>query len=200
MAWQMNTEMMELCSCNLLCPCFLGPAGEPDQGWCSGALVFNVEQGSVDGVDVSGCRVVLSADWPSNFFAGNGTARLYIDQKASPDQRRELESVFTGKKGGLFEGLMGAIIAKWLPAMVVPIDISRGDTIDIKVGDVGRVKLKVLADPQGQPVSIQGMPAQLAFQSSSMNPASSNGTQWSDPDMRSWEGDSATLHRVSWQS
>lgn len=200
MAWQMNTEMMELCSCKLLCPCFVGPAGEPDQGWCSGALVFNVEQGSVDGVDVGGCRVVMSADWPGNFFAGNGTARLYIDERASPDQRRELEAVFTGKKGGLFEGLMGAVVAKWLPARIVPIDISRGDTIDIKVGDVGRISLKPVADPQGQPVSVQGMPAQFAFQSPSMDLASSRGTQWSDPDMHPWEGDSATLHRVSWQS
>src|SRR5438876_596571 len=77
MAWQMNTEMIEFCSCKLLCPCWLGPEGEPDKGWCSGGIVFNIEQGSVDGVDVGSCRVALGAEWPGNFFAGNGTARLY---------------------------------------------------------------------------------------------------------------------------
>src|SRR5436309_16108704 len=100
MAWQMNTEMIEFCSCKLVCPCWLGHEGEPNEGWCSGGIVFNIEQGSVDGVDVGSCRVALGAEWPGNFFAGNGTAKLYIDDRASTDQRRELEAVFSGHKGG----------------------------------------------------------------------------------------------------
>ncbi len=200
MAWQMNSEMFEFCSCKLLCPCFVGPEGEPDRGWCSGGIVFNIETGAVDGVDVSGCRAALGADWPGNFFAGNGTARLYIDERASDDQRRALEAVFSGRKGGLFEGLMGAVVSNWLPARAVPIRITRGDALEISVGDVGNVKLKSLADPQGHPVSVQGMQAQAAFQSASMDLASSKGTRWMDPDMRQWEGDSGTVHQVSWHS
>lgn len=198
MAWQMNSEMIEMCSCKLLCPCFTGPEGEPDQGWCGGALVFEVKQGNIDGVDVAGCRVALCADWPGNFFGGQGTGRLYIDQRASADQRRELEAVFGGRKGGLPEGLFNAVISKWLPAKVAPIEISRGERITIAVGDVGKATLKPLTGPDGKPVSVQGMPAQAAFASPSMDLASSKGTHWHDPDMRRWEGDSGSLHRVSW--
>lgn len=200
MAWQISSEMIECCSCKLLCPCWVGPEGEPDRGWCSGSILFNIEQGAVDGVDVGGCRVALEAEWPGNFFRGDGTARLCLDEGSSPEQRQELEAVFSGRKGGLFEGLFGAVFAKWLPAKTVPIHVNRGETLDITVGDIGHVRLKLLADPQGRPVSVNGMQAQAAFQSPSMDLASSKGTRWADPDMRAWEGDSGTLHRVSWSS
>src|SRR4029434_9435426 len=106
------------------------------------------------GVDVSGCRAALTAEWPGNFFLGNGVARLYVDSKASADQRRELEAVFGGKKGGLLGPLWSAAISKWLSTKSVPIDITSGDTIEITVGNVGKILLKPLTDDQGKRVSV----------------------------------------------
>lgn len=86
--------------------------------------MYEIKQGAIDGLDVSGCNAVLAAEWPGNFFGGNGTARLYLDAKASEEQRQALEAVFSGKKGGLFEGLLGAVISRWLPAKTAPIEIN----------------------------------------------------------------------------
>jgi hypothetical protein len=55
---------------------------EGDRGWCSGALVFDIRSGEVDGTDVSDTKVVLAADFPSGYFAGNGTGRLYFDPRS----------------------------------------------------------------------------------------------------------------------
>ena len=77
-------------------------------------------------VDVGGRKVVFAADWPGNFFGGQGTARLYLDDQASPDQRRELEAVFSRQRGGLLEGLMGAVITQWLSAQTARIVVQRG--------------------------------------------------------------------------
>ena len=126
MTWHVSGKSTELCSCKMMCPCWLGPEGEPDQGWCSGAFGFLIEKGQSDGVDLSGTRVALAADWPGNFFHGNGTGRLYLDARASEAQRRELEAIFSGKKGGMFEAVFGGIIANWLPAQVAPMSISNG--------------------------------------------------------------------------
>jgi hypothetical protein len=126
MAWQVSGQLTEFCSCKLMCPCWLGPTPAPDQGWCSGAILYDIEQGQIDGIDVGGSKVVFAADWPGNFFGGQGTARLYLDDQASPDQRRELEAVFSGQKGGLLEGLMGAVITQWLPAQTARIVVQRG--------------------------------------------------------------------------
>ena len=45
------------------------------------AFSFDIEKGQSDGVDLSGTRVALAADWPGNFFHGNGTGRLYLDAR-----------------------------------------------------------------------------------------------------------------------
>lgn len=198
MAWQMTSQMIEFCSCKLLCPCFVGPDGVPDQGWCAGALVFDIDKGEVDGVKVDGCCAALGAHWPGNFFAGNGTARLYLNERCDEQQREALEAVFTGRKGGLFEGLMGAVVARWLPSKTVPIDITRGNSLSIRIGDIAEASVRPLTGAEGKPISVEGLPAQQAFQSTSMDLASSKGTRWSDPDMQAWEGDSGSIHRVRW--
>jgi hypothetical protein len=200
MAWNMTATLVEFCSCKALCPCWLGPDTQPDQGWCSGTLVYEIKQGTIDGVDVSGCKAAFTAEWPGNFFGGKGTARVYLDAKASEAQRRELEAVFSGKKGGLFEGLMGAVVSRWLPAKTAPIDIQRGESLSIRIGDFGKATLVPYKDQTGRTATVQGTAAQGAFQSASMELASSKGTRWSDPDLRKWEGDSGTIHSVRWSA
>jgi len=198
MAWNMTASMIEFCSCKAMCPCFLGPVTQPDQGWCASAIAYDIEKGNIDGIDVGGCRTVFAAEWPGNFFAGKGKARLYLDAKASDGQRHALEAVFSGKKGGLFEGLMGAVIATWLPARTVPIEIRGGEKLSISVGEFGSAIIEPFKDQAGKRASVQGTAAQAAFQSASMDLASSRGTRWSDPELRKWEGDSATIHKVDW--
>jgi hypothetical protein len=200
MAWKVKGRSVELCSCNMLCPCWLGPEGQPDQGWCSGAFGFDVEEGESDGVRLSGSKVVLAAEWPGNFFAGDGTAKLYIDEGASPEQRRELEGIFAGRKGGHLEGLFGAVITTWLAAEATKVEINWGDKPSLKVGDVGHVTLDPVKDPTGRVASVQGAAAQAGFQIDSMDLASSKGSTWRDPDLRPWSGDSGTLHRFNWQA
>jgi hypothetical protein len=70
MAWQLSGRSMELCNCKMLCPCWLGPDGRPDQGWCGGTFAFDIERGSSGGVDLTGTRVALSFVWPGNFSQG----------------------------------------------------------------------------------------------------------------------------------
>ncbi len=200
MAWRVSGQSIELCNCKMLCPCWLGPEGAPDQGWCGGAFAFDIREGNSDGVDLAGSKVVFAAEWPANFFSGNGTARLYTDESASAAQRRELEAIFSGNKGGHLEGLFGAVITKWLPAQSTKIDIQWGENPSVTVGSVGRAKLQPIKDAAGRPTKVQGAAAQAGFQIDSMDLASSKGSRFADPDMRAWEGDSGTLHRFNWSA
>lgn len=198
MTWQITGKSMEFCSCKMFCPCWLGPEGEPDQGWCAGVFGFDVRRGESDGVDLSGTRVVFHCEWPGNFFEGNGTARLYIDEAASEEQRRELEAIFSGKNGGPLEPLFGAVVTEWLPARVAKIDLEVGESPSLTVDGVGKATLARLKDGAGQATRVSGAAAQAPFQLASMDLASAKGSRWSDPDMRSWEGDSGTVHEFSW--
>ena len=199
MAWSISGRAIELCNCYSLCHCWLGPA-KPDQGWCGGAFVFDVQRGSADGIDLSGRKVAFAAEWSADFWSGNGTARLYIDASAAPEQRRELEAIFSGKKGGLFEPLMGGVISRWLPTRSTTIEVGHGDSPSATVGEVGRVTIRPLKDQAGKPTTIEGAAAQAAFQIDRMHVASSKGSRWSDPDLRAWEGDSANLISFNWKS
>jgi hypothetical protein len=199
MAWRMTGQLHELCSCKMLCPCWLGPEIEPDQGWCGGAVLLDIQQGNADGVDLSGLKAVFTGDWPGNFFAGNGSARVLIDESASPAQRRELEAIMTGKKGGLFEAL-GGVIATWLPTQYVPIAIQWGEETTATVGNFGQVRSRGLKDPTGRPTTVQGAAAMAAFQLDSMQVVHAAGSRWADPDMHQWEGSSGTRSAFNWSA
>jgi hypothetical protein len=200
MAWQLSGRSVELCSCKMFCPCWLGPEGEPDQGWCGSALAFDIQRGSSDGIDLGGTKVALAAEWPGNFFNGNGTARLYIGNNANAEQQRELEAIFTGKKGGLLQDLWGAVFSKWLPTEITDVKIGWGEKPVVSVGNVGQAQLTPLKDQAGRPTKVEGAAAQAAFQFPSVDLASSKGSRWSDPNLRQWHGDSGTLHQFNWSA
>jgi hypothetical protein len=124
MAWQLTGQIHEACSCKLLCPCWLGPEIEPDQGWCGGMILFDIQQGHADGVDLSGCKAVCLGEWPGNFWAGQGTGRLIIDEATTADQRRELEAILSGQKGGPMAAVASAVITTLLPTEYAPIQVA----------------------------------------------------------------------------
>ena len=136
MAWNMTAQMIETCSCNMLCPCWYGVKElmVMDQGWCASAILFRVWQGSADGVKLDGCTLVLSYDFSGpTLFDGNATARLYLDEATTVDQRRELEAIFQGTKGGPI-AVLGGLVAKWLPTQTTPIALhEEGETLTATV-------------------------------------------------------------------
>ena len=101
MAWQMSGQLIESCSCNMFCPCWftVQELMIMDRG-CASAIAFRTRDGNSDGVPLGGRTVVFAVDFPGpTLFDGNGTARLYIDESASADQRRELEAICSGGRG-----------------------------------------------------------------------------------------------------
>ena len=143
---------------------------------------------------------ITQSQLPGNFFSGNGTARLYIGNNANAEQRRELEAIFTGRKGGLLQDLWGAVFSKWLPTETTDVKIGWGEKPVVSVGDVGQAQLTPLKDQAGRPTKVEGAAAQAAFQFPSVDLASSKGSHWADPNLRQWNGDSGTLHQFNWSA
>ena len=78
------------------------------------------------------------------------------------------------------------------------IDIQWGDNPEIRVDGIGEATLKPFQDGAGKTATLTGAAAQAAFHIDSMRLASARTGSWSDPDLGSWESDSATLHSFSW--
>ena len=62
MAYQIEGKLLEVCSCNVLCPCWIGE--DPDGGTCDSAMAWHVDKGEIEGVDVAGQTLALSVHIP----------------------------------------------------------------------------------------------------------------------------------------
>jgi hypothetical protein len=202
MAWKLSGHLTENCSCNMFCPCWFGVQDYMvmDQGWCAGTLLFQIQEGQSDGVDLAGRTVTLAVDWPGpTLFDGNGKGRLYIDDGASKEQVRDLSAIFQGQKGGPMQ-IVGGLISKWLPVEVTSINVSQdGDLINATIGRVGQVSSRALRDADGNGFTLKGggFVAALGLKEAELAP--SVGTRWSDEDMpRAFQAKSGARGMMSW--
>jgi hypothetical protein len=98
MPYTLEGQLLEVCTCKAICPCWVGE--DPDGGECKGVIFWHIQKGSVGSVDVSGLTIGVLAHIPGNVLAGNWRAVVYVDDKASPEQKDALLEVWTGKAGG----------------------------------------------------------------------------------------------------
>ncbi len=98
MAYRLEGHMLEACSCDAICPCWVGE--DPDGGRCDGTIAWHMDRGVIDGIDVSGLTVAAAVAIPGNAVKGNWKAVLYVDDRASPAQQDALLAVFSGQRGG----------------------------------------------------------------------------------------------------
>lgn len=165
MGYQLEGRLLEVCTCNVLCPCWVGE--DPDNGKCDGLLSWHVDKGNVEGKDVSGRTIILLCHIPGNILKGNWNVRIYVDEKATPEQRDALIAVWTGKLGGPV-GDLAKLVGKVDSIEQVPITFEmKGVEGQIKAGSVIDADLAPFKGATGQPsalydsifTSIPGSPA-----------------------------------------
>jgi hypothetical protein len=98
MAYQLEGRLLEVCTCNILCPCWVGQ--DPDGGKCDGVLSWHFDKGTVNGTDVSGRTFTILTHIPGNILEGNWKIVVYVDDGATDEQQQALLDVWTGKLGG----------------------------------------------------------------------------------------------------
>ena len=123
-SWQMQGDIMEMCSCNTVCPCNYG--GDPSDLPCDAVLCFRIDQGNYGGTELAGLNIVLYVQIPGKPFEGNWTLGVYLDQQASPTQAEAIGNILSGQAGGWFEPFSG-LIGTAIPPKVVPIKF---ETVD----------------------------------------------------------------------
>lgn len=204
MAWNITSQFLEACSCNVLCPCWYGVQElmVMDQGWCDSIWLFRVGEGNSEGVDLSGRTIAAALAFPGpTLFDGNGTARLYIDDAATDDQRRELEAIFHGEKGGPLEIIAG-LVTKWLPTKSPKIEVQeQNGTLTADVAGFGVLNSQRMTNETGQPTTMANTGFTTAFQFDNLTAqlAPSGGSRWTDPDMpRSIETRSGVVANFTW--
>jgi hypothetical protein len=105
--YQLEGTLLEVCSCNTLCPCWIGE--NPDNGTCDTVIAYNLTSGKIRGVDVSGLSIVNVGHIPGNVLDGNWRIAIYVDDRASDEQMEAMLDAFGGKLGGPLADLAGLV-------------------------------------------------------------------------------------------
>ncbi|MBI3860194.1 MAG: DUF1326 domain-containing protein [Thaumarchaeota archaeon] len=105
--WNLEGDWINSCSCDSGCPCLF--YSDPTTGHCDAMDAFHIRKGKYGKVKLDGLNAVMVSRSPGNFWKGNWTAALYLDNKATPEQRAALETVLGGKAGGAPAVLAGLI-------------------------------------------------------------------------------------------
>lgn len=152
MAYQLEGELLEVCTCKILCPCWVGE--DPDGGTCEGVLAWHIEKGTVNGVDVSGHTLVVLCHIPGNILKGNWRVVVYVDDKTTPQQQESLLNVWTGKLGGPcadLAQLIGQVAGVERVPITVAVEGARGR---LKIGQAIEAELAPFQGATGQSTSL----------------------------------------------
>ena len=124
--WEISGDYFENCNCDVVCPCEVSPGGpltaRPDQGVCDVLLAFHIDRGRFGDTALDGLNVLLAIHTPGPMAEGNWTGAPYLDERASPEQRKALGAIFGGAAGGPL-GAVAPLITKHLEPRFVPIAI-----------------------------------------------------------------------------
>ena len=183
--YQLEGSLLEVCSCDVLCPCWIGE--DPDQGTCDSVVAYHLDKGTIGGVDVSGLTLVSAVQIPGNILEGNWRQVVYIDDNASDEQADAMLDAFSGKLGGPLADL-AQLIGERVAVERAPVSHEIVDGAGtLKVGDKVDCKMHPYKGPDGTTTTLNnsifstvpGSPAYVAQADSQKIDIPEHGYQWS---------------------
>ncbi len=149
MAWSLEGTYFENCPCDMVCPCTTSGLTMPaDAERCQVVLVFHIDSGEVEGVDVSDLTVAMLADTPQVMADGDWRVGLFMDEAASQEQADKLSAVFSGQLGGPME-LLSPLIGEMLGMETAPIEyVDDGRRHRVRIGEFVEIEVEDFVPPQ----------------------------------------------------
>ena len=153
MGYEIEGRLLEVCTCNVLCPCWVGE--NPDYKTCDTTIAWGIEKGTIEGVDVSGLTLAVSAHIPNNILEPKSwTAAVFVDDKSSDEQQAVLLKLFTGQLGGAVADLAG-LIGEVVAVERVPITFSvQGGNGRLALGDLVEADMAPFVGATGKPTTL----------------------------------------------
>ncbi len=155
---------------------------------------MKIRKGVCGNQRLDGLAFALMASWPGAIHEGKGTAKLFIDSRASREQRRLLEQILKGNFKGKPWPIFAPTFDKWLDTTFVPFDWTfDGAKSSYKAGDQIITVLEKMRNPvTGEEVSSKivlpdGITAnELNITSTMTFSVFSNGLKFAYPGKNAW--------------
>jgi len=101
--WSISGSYYESCNCQAVCPCRRlngTPGGNSTYGLCQFLLSWDIHDGEAGGVGLAGRQVVMAGFYADADPGKPWSIKLFIDERAEPEQCLQLERIFLGRAGG----------------------------------------------------------------------------------------------------
>lgn len=166
--WKLKGYWANSCSCDPGCPCLF--YSDPTKGYCDGVDTLRFTEGNYGKVKLGGTTICIMAKAPGNFWKGNWTAALYIDEKANPAQREALQTIASGKAGGPM-ALLASLIGTMKGTKFVPI---KADFKGMAISIPGIYDFKwepIIGGDKKKPIRVTNHPLSPVFAEANMGKA-----------------------------
>lgn len=153
MSYEIEGRLLEVCTCNVLCPCWVGE--NPDYETCDTTIAWGIEKGMIEGVDVGGLTIAVSAHIPENILQPKSwTAAVFVDDRATTEQQDVMLKLFTGQLGGAVADLAG-LIGEVVAVERVPISFTvEGGKGRLTLGDIVEAEMAPFVGATGNPTTL----------------------------------------------
>jgi hypothetical protein len=185
--YELEGTLLEVCTCGVLCPCWVGE--DPDEGNCLSINAYHFDKGTIRGIDVAGRSLAVVCDIPGNVLnPGTWKVGLYVDDGATDEQLEAIKAAYSGELGGPLADLAG-LIAEVFTVERVPIVHEVHDGAGtLRVGDFAKADMAPFRDPKGEHITtlrdsafstVPGSPAYVAKASHAEVNLPQHGITWS---------------------
>jgi hypothetical protein len=194
--------LLEACSCDVLCPCWIGE--NPDNGTCEAFVAYNYDKGEINGIDVSGLSMINVARIPGNVLSPKTwKILLMIDDRATQEQADAILAAYSGKLGGPLADL-SQLVGEVVGVERVPIKHEvRGGAGTLEVGDgLVSAEMEPYRGPDGSVTTLRdsifsnipGSPAYVSKAKYHRVDIPKYGIKWSFEGRNAIQGDYTIVH------
>ena len=120
--WWAEGLLFENCNCTAVCPGHIHFSQPCTHEVCHGFWAISFEGGRVGGTDLAGVDAVVVYEAPQVMVDGGWRQRIIVSDRADRGQRRAVEEVVTGARGGPWE-VLARFVSEALPTLSAPVRI-----------------------------------------------------------------------------
>ncbi len=144
--WSFEADFLQASNSDYGCPCEFG--APPTHGWCEGMVAWRIAHGNYGSVKLDGLGLGFAVFWPKAIHDGDGTAAVFVDERANPAQREALLQIASGKVGGLPFELIVTTFSKILGPQFVPSQFNfNKKNSNVKIGVEIDIRLEPIKNP-----------------------------------------------------
>jgi hypothetical protein len=146
--WRIAGEGVVTCSCAWGCPCQFNAL--PTAGKCQAITAHEIREGVYGSTPLSGLRFAQVLSWPGAIHHGNGTRLFVLDARASQEQSEALIAITSGKHGGAYFEVFGAVCPHTLAPLFKRIDFQTDRerrTASLKIEGIAEYATEPIKNP-----------------------------------------------------